>query len=570
MGRGLRSIGIKKLSPGQIDFTKIVSGSAAGPGSFVALSSDGTPVLVDLSSYIVAASGDITGVTAGNGLTGGGDSDAVTLAVGSGTGINVNANDIEVDADGATLTTSNSDVDHILINDGGVFKRITKGNINVGDFNNDAGYTTNTGDITGVTAGDGLTGGGSSGGVTLTVGQGTGVTVNANDIAIGQAVGTSDDVTFSTVTVESDIIHSGDTNNKISFGTDTQTFTTAGTSRIVIASDGKVGIGTTDPKQNFVVMADDAAIRIANNVDGDGDNFSGRLEIAEDSDANGVMSHGGFVLFDGDAASGLGAGQMRIGVRNNSSTDVPLISIDRDATSANAIHIAPEGVGIGRTPTTYHFEVEGDIYASDDIVVTDDIFLGDKIIHLNDTNNHIAFGTDTQTFTTAGATAMKINANGIVTKPLQPCFRVIKTSTQLNIDTDVYVTISFDTESFDLNNDFDLSTEKFTVPVNGVYLFGVVLDFDSLSNKQDYREVSVHAQVTKSSDSSTVRYIMDQKDPNEYGGPQEKFSLSGTTLAQLESGDTVHLSVYIADEDTDDADDADIGISTRFWGTLIN
>jgi hypothetical protein len=63
---------------------------------------------------------------------------------------------------------------------------------------------------------------------------------------------------------------------------------------------------------------------------------------------------------------------------------------------------------------------------------------------------------------------------------------------------------------------------------------------------------------------------MDQKDPNEYVGPQEKFSLSGTTLAQLESGDTVHLSVYIADEDTDDANDADIGISTRFWGTLIN
>ena len=44
--------------------------------------------------------------------------------------------------------------------------------------------STTTGDITGVTAGNGLTGGGNSGAVTVNVGAGTGITVNANDIAI--------------------------------------------------------------------------------------------------------------------------------------------------------------------------------------------------------------------------------------------------------------------------------------------------------------------------------------------------------------------------------------------------
>jgi hypothetical protein len=95
-----------------------------------------------------------------------------------------------------------------------------------------------------ITAGDGLTGGGTiASSRTLAVGAGTGVTVNANDVAIGQAVGTSDDVTFATVTLASDLIHSGDTNNKIAFGTDTQSFETGGTARFNI-SDSGLQIGT--------------------------------------------------------------------------------------------------------------------------------------------------------------------------------------------------------------------------------------------------------------------------------------------------------------------------------------
>ena len=114
--------------------------------------------------------GDITGVTAGTGLSGGGSSGSVTLNV---SGLTVS----ELAADSLQISSESfSDNDTSLMTSAAINDRIES-----------FGYTTNVGDITGVTAGNGLTGGGSSGGVTLNAVGGYGITVNADDIELANS-----------------------------------------------------------------------------------------------------------------------------------------------------------------------------------------------------------------------------------------------------------------------------------------------------------------------------------------------------------------------------------------------
>jgi len=83
-------------------------------------------------------------------------------------------------------------------------------------FRNASAWVSIGGDITGVTAGDGLTGGGTSGAVTLNVVGGDGITANANDVAITAAQ------TTITSVLNTSLVVGRDAHNQIKFSTDDQ------------------------------------------------------------------------------------------------------------------------------------------------------------------------------------------------------------------------------------------------------------------------------------------------------------------------------------------------------------
>lgn len=145
--------------------------------------------------------GTVTSVTPGNGLLhGSADSTAITstgtLNVGAGTGISVSSSAVNLKS-AATGEIGGIKVASVGTSTSGANKTVNANKYAVHIDSDGLGYvalptwSNNAGDITSVVAGNGLTGGATSGDATLNVGAGTGISVAADTVSVSSALYTT-------------------------------------------------------------------------------------------------------------------------------------------------------------------------------------------------------------------------------------------------------------------------------------------------------------------------------------------------------------------------------------------
>src|SRR6056300_248264 len=173
----------------------------------------------------------------------------------------------------------------------------TQDSINISGFNNDSGFTTNVGDITGVTAGTNLTGGGTSGTVTINMATGGAGAGTYGSTANGTKIDTITIDAYGRVTS----VATGATGTSSTSGTVTSVATGTGLSGGTITSTGTISLShlgfqnLTDPNDDRIAFWDDSAGAFAWLDIGNGLSISGTTISNSITNNNQLTNGAGFI-----------------------------------------------------------------------------------------------------------------------------------------------------------------------------------------------------------------------------------------------------------------------------------
>jgi len=193
----------------------------------------------------------------------------------------------------------------------------------------------------------------------------------------------------------------------------------------------------------------------------------------------------------------------------------------------------------------------GDATAEDTKIVFDGN-AQDFHIGLDDSADSLTIGLGSTLGTTSH---MVFDANGHITKPLQPAFLATVGTTVSNMAVSSHVTVAYDTEIYDQNADFNNSTYTFTAPVTGKYLLNFSLYAMTLDSAANYYESYLN---------TSNRNYYNTIDPD-YGQDNAYYSFTVTALADMDANDTVLVKIYQGGG----ASQTDFGGSSHFSGYLV-
>ena len=141
---------------------------------------------------------------------------------------------------------------------------------------------------------------------------------------------------------------------------------------------------------------------------------------------------------------------------------------------------------------------------------------------------------DLRFYTNGSSETMRIDAAGIVTKPLQPAF-LVGSSGITNLAVNAYVTVPWNvSEIFDIGSNF--ASNRFTAPVTGKYQLAVSLRVENLDSASQYYIL----QFTTSN--RTYRIIFDP----DFGQDNAFWDFGLSTLADMDAGDTATVEIHQA------------------------